>query len=242
MGFLSNTNNEIIIDAILTKYGREKLAAGDELGITKFALSDDEVDYILYNTENPYGSDYYDIAIRKLPVLEPVPSATTTMRYRLFTSLGYTSTPYTVMYSPPGDFTTGIYQTNYTTTITPNIRPEPENLADLNSVWYKFEFYPWTDVDVRFVRFEGKLDTGKTLTSDLQAAMAEHDNKVSEGKTVSYAVGHSLSVSTTSLLYPNKRTFVIMITGYGPGLSTQPKLVKMTIDKNAIPATTTTVS
>jgi len=39
MAYLNNT--EITVDAILTKKGREKLAAGDGLNITKFALGDD---------------------------------------------------------------------------------------------------------------------------------------------------------------------------------------------------------
>ena len=43
MGYLNNT--EVIVDAILTKKGRQKLASGQALNITKFALGDDEVDY-----------------------------------------------------------------------------------------------------------------------------------------------------------------------------------------------------
>ena len=43
MGFLNNTT--ITVDAILTKKGRELLAQGTEaFNITKFALSDDEID------------------------------------------------------------------------------------------------------------------------------------------------------------------------------------------------------
>ena len=43
MGFLNNTS--VTVDAILTKKGRELLARGqNEFNITKFALSDDEID------------------------------------------------------------------------------------------------------------------------------------------------------------------------------------------------------
>ena len=46
MGFLNNTS--VTVDAVLTKKGRELLARGqDEFKITKFALSDDEIDYRL---------------------------------------------------------------------------------------------------------------------------------------------------------------------------------------------------
>ena len=48
MGFLNNTT--VTVDAILTKKGRELLAQGTEaFNITKFALSDDEVDYNLWD-------------------------------------------------------------------------------------------------------------------------------------------------------------------------------------------------
>ena len=58
MGFLNNTT--VTVDAILTKKGRELLAQGTEaFNITKFALSDDEVDYNLWDVTHPNGSDYY---------------------------------------------------------------------------------------------------------------------------------------------------------------------------------------
>ncbi len=47
MAYLDNSS--IIVDAILTKKGREKLAAGQSLNITQFALGDDEIDYQLYD-------------------------------------------------------------------------------------------------------------------------------------------------------------------------------------------------
>ena len=52
MGYL---NNQVVtVDAILTTKGRELLAKGDgSFNITSFALSDDEIDYTLYNPNNP---------------------------------------------------------------------------------------------------------------------------------------------------------------------------------------------
>jgi hypothetical protein len=83
MGYLSNT--ELTVDAILTKKGREKLAAGLGLNITQFALSDDEIDYALYDPAHPLGSAYYDSAIKNIPVLEASPDETQVMRYKLVT-------------------------------------------------------------------------------------------------------------------------------------------------------------
>ncbi len=43
--FLDNTG-DIILDAVLTDYGRQLLAKGDgSFNIVKFALGDDEIDY-----------------------------------------------------------------------------------------------------------------------------------------------------------------------------------------------------
>ena len=46
MGFLDNSTNNIIVDAVLTDLGRELLAQNDgSFSIVKFAFGDDEVDY-----------------------------------------------------------------------------------------------------------------------------------------------------------------------------------------------------
>lgn len=44
MGFLQQDTNNIIVDAVLTDLGRQKLAQGT-FNVTKFAAGDDEVDY-----------------------------------------------------------------------------------------------------------------------------------------------------------------------------------------------------
>ena len=101
MGYLDNSI--ITVDAILTKKGRELLARGDgSFKITQFALSDDEVDYTLYNPTHNLGSQYYGQAIENLPLLEAFPDETQIMKYKLTTlprgtaklpilDLGYTS-------------------------------------------------------------------------------------------------------------------------------------------------------
>ena len=83
MAYLDNT--EITVDAILTKKGRQKLASGQSLDITKFALGDDEIDYTLYEPAHPKGSAYYDAAIRSIPITEANPDETQVLRYKLVT-------------------------------------------------------------------------------------------------------------------------------------------------------------
>tara|TARA_B100001778_G_C18516237_1_gene596610 strand:+ start:343 stop:999 length:657 start_codon:yes stop_codon:yes gene_type:complete len=84
MGYLDNSI--ITVDAILTKKGRELLARGDgSFKITQFALSDDEIDYTLYNPSHPSGSALYGEAIENLPLLEAFPDETQVLKYKLVT-------------------------------------------------------------------------------------------------------------------------------------------------------------
>ena len=84
MAYLNNS--VVTVDAILTKKGRELLARGDgSFRITQFALSDDEIDYTLYNVSHPSGSSYYGDAIENMPLLEAFPDETQIMKYKLVT-------------------------------------------------------------------------------------------------------------------------------------------------------------
>ena len=82
MGILNN--DTVIVDAILTKLGRDKLRQGEPLGITQYAFGDTGVDYNLYNPNHPSGSDAYGQAITGLPQLEAVPDDDVFMRSKLF--------------------------------------------------------------------------------------------------------------------------------------------------------------
>ena len=84
MGYLNNT--VVTVDAILTDVGRQLLAQQNgQFKITQFALTDDEIDYTLYNPNNPSGSAYYGQAIENMPLLEAFPQANQTMKYKLVT-------------------------------------------------------------------------------------------------------------------------------------------------------------
>jgi len=84
MGYLNNS--VVTVDAILTTKGRELLARGDgSFKITQFALSDDEIDYTLYNPTHPSGSAFYGQALENMPLLEAFPETTQNLRYKLVT-------------------------------------------------------------------------------------------------------------------------------------------------------------
>jgi hypothetical protein len=80
-------NNEVVtVDAVLTTKGRELLARNDgSFRITQFALSDDEIDYTLYNPNNPSGSAFYGQAIEAMPLLQAFVNDTQDMKYQLVT-------------------------------------------------------------------------------------------------------------------------------------------------------------
>ena len=84
MAYLDNT--VITVDAVLTKKGRERLGQGRaQFNITKFAVSDDEIDYSLYAPAHALGSEFYSNIIESMPVLEAIPDESQTMRYKLVT-------------------------------------------------------------------------------------------------------------------------------------------------------------
>ena len=85
MGFLDNSG-DIILDAVLTDLGRERLARGDgSFKITKFAAADDEIDYGKYDKNNTSGSAYYDLDILTTPVLETFTNNIGSCKHKLMT-------------------------------------------------------------------------------------------------------------------------------------------------------------
>ena len=83
MAFLDNSG-DIILDAVLTDTGRQRLARGDgSFKIVKFALGDDEINYEAYNKNHSSGSAYYDLEVLQTPVLEAFTNNTSLMKSKL---------------------------------------------------------------------------------------------------------------------------------------------------------------
>ena len=81
--FLDNTG-DIILDAVLTDYGRQLLAKGDgSFNIVKFAFGDDEIDYSLFNTGAV--SPNQDTLIMSTPILEAVTNNIASLQNKLVT-------------------------------------------------------------------------------------------------------------------------------------------------------------
>jgi hypothetical protein len=119
MGYLDNTS--ITVDAILTKKGRQKLASGQSLNISKFALGDDEIDYTLYEPAHPKGSAYYDSAIKAIPIMEASPDETQVLRYKLVTlPKGTTQIPVVAL----GISAVGVFQDEGQVALSPTTSPQ----------------------------------------------------------------------------------------------------------------------
>jgi len=135
MGYINSPSNIITVDTILTKKGRELLSAGKPLNITKFALSDDEIDYSLWNTGHPSGSDYYGVAIESLPLIEAVPDESKVMKSKLVTlAAGSTTVPIIGTAIPNITFASVI---NSSTAIGQNIKPFTQN-GNNDTLGYQF--------------------------------------------------------------------------------------------------------
>jgi|ETNvirnome_2_300_1030623.scaffolds.fasta_scaffold00040_6 hypothetical protein len=85
MAFLDNSG-DIILDAVLTDFGRVLIAKGDgSFKVVKFALGDDEINYELYQKNHVSGSAYYDLDILQTPVLEAFTNNASSMKSHLLT-------------------------------------------------------------------------------------------------------------------------------------------------------------
>ena len=159
MGYL---NNQVVtVDAILTTKGRELLARGDgSFNITSFALADDEIDYTLYNPNNPSGSAFYGEAIQNMPLLEAFPDEGQMMKYKLVTL------PRDTAKMPVVTIGTGLITLKQTEQIT--IRPQTLNYLNNNNT-EETSGYLFTVSDVR--QFSEVLGNG--IPSDAAQALNE---------------------------------------------------------------------
>ena len=82
MGFLVNTTNNIIVDAVLTDEGRARLARNDgSFRVSMFSLSDDEIDYTIIKE---FGLVVGSEKIEKLtPIFEALTQATAGCQHKL---------------------------------------------------------------------------------------------------------------------------------------------------------------
>lgn len=84
MGFLDHSTNNIIIDAVLTDKGRQRLAENNgQFSIQFFSLADDEVDYgIIKKFGRVVGKEKI---VKNTPIFEAQTKSNTALKYRMLT-------------------------------------------------------------------------------------------------------------------------------------------------------------
>ena len=93
MGWLDNSTNNIILDAVLTDFGRESLARNNgSFNIVKFSLGDDEVNYqIIKKYGRTIGREKLE---KNTPVFEALTNQNLALKYKLI------SIPAPIVYLP----------------------------------------------------------------------------------------------------------------------------------------------
>ena len=185
MGYLNNTI--VTVDAILTDTGRQLLAQQNgQFQITQFALADDEIDYTLYNPNNPSGSAYYGQAIENMPLLEAFPQSTQVMKYKLVTL-------------PRGTAKMPILDIGYSAIILKqgaSLAITPQTLNYLGGNTYETSGYTATISDIRlFNTFEG-VGINTPAVSALNLANQTTTIGTSVSRTV---VGTTINMTATTV-------------------------------------------
>mgnify|MGYP003122773549 CR=1 FL=1 len=72
MGLLDSST--LTVNAMLTTRGRELLSTEGNLDITQFSLSDEEIDYSLYDRKHPAGTNAFGRILENTTVLEASPN------------------------------------------------------------------------------------------------------------------------------------------------------------------------
>lgn len=218
MGYLNNA--VVTVDAILTDRGRELLARGDgSFKITQFALSDDEIDYSLYDPTNPSGSAFFGAVIENMPLLEAMPKATQNLRYKLTTL-------------PRGTSQMPVLDIGYESIIlkqgaTLSITPQTLNYLGNNEV-FESGGYTITIADVRtMASFEG-IGVNTELARNLNATetLGAATQKTVVGTTI------NMRATTVNTLFGSSATSIktsILVIGRDSGARIT---VPVTITKN----------
>jgi hypothetical protein len=201
MAYLSNTS--VVIDAILTKKGRELLARNDgSFQITQFSLSDDEVDYTLYNPNHPSGSAFYGEAITNMPIIQAFPADNEIMKYRLVTL-------------PRGTSQLPVVSVGYSTIVLSqgasiSITPQTLNYLGATST-YETDGYTFTIGDVRTTSaFTGVgINTPAATATNNTQTMGTNVSMTVIGTTV------NLTATTVNTLFGSNTTLYTLLTVVG---------------------------
>ena len=226
MGYLDNT--QVIVDAVLTKRGRELLARNDgSFRITQFALADDEIDYSLYNEFHPNGSQFAGEAIENGTLLEAFPDENNIMIHKLVTlPRGTTKLP--ILQVGSTSVNIGLGQQS-------SISPQTFNFAGVNNT-VETSGYLFTIADRRLVSSFVGVGANSTAATNIPFT-GERLSQTVRGESVTLT-----GINSTTLFGNNNTlTTTLTITGLDSGArTTVPVTISRTVTATSFTATGTT--
>ena len=213
MGFINNTS--YILNAVLTKKGKEYLSRpGSNFTITKFALSDDEIDYTLWDTAHPLGTDYYGAVLESTPMLEPCVDPEVVMKYKLITMpVGTKALPYIDNVTPSSLLGSNALTTAFNSSTTPNwsfesVLIDPETLGSDGT--FSAEKYSF------LVLNKNVVDIGIAVDNEVNYNMGAVYGEES-GRTSKKVVERTATIKTQPGTPGTSRETSIIITGQQSG-------------------------
>lgn len=226
MSYLKNNNNKVVVDAILTDYGRKKLAGTGKLDIYKFSVCDDEIDYALWNENHPQGSDYYNSAIINLPILQALPGEALTMKYPLFTQdttkPGYVENmilTYDTSITGSGAW----FDRSYA--IQPTIVP---SIVDITKIYYHAWMTSTVDLQGAVFTVEPIINPVIGITADAQATK-DYYASIPSGQN--YIVGHGFNFR--ALIPPRTSAIYVDLHIVAHGVSCRPQTISIKLPNMA---------
>ena len=161
MGFLDNSS--ITVDAILTTRGREILSRGGNFDVTKFALSDEEIDYTMYDSTHPDGTNSFGVMFDNTSMLEAIPNRANLSSFLVNSSLEGSNILVGIEDYPRASSTV-VHGTVPTTIGTPDEVDEDYTFTIQNTNVVKFwRFYVSTDQPWQVVSSNTKSVVGRGI-------------------------------------------------------------------------------
>jgi len=177
MGFLDHTTNNIIVDAVLTDKGRQKLASAAGLNIKTYAFADTEVDYTLLKK---YGEIVGKEKIEKnTPIFEANTGDSLGSRHSLLTdsstgtiesisvvevSSNGNKTSYEVTFSGYAQNANINYSVYYAFKAWTPTNPQPQNIINVNETLREAKAFP----QVAALVLQPDDTYGNTLTIEME--------------------------------------------------------------------------
>lgn len=163
MGYLDHSTNNIIVDAVLTDYGRKQLATNGNLNIDRYGFADNEVDYTIIRK---YGTVIGKEKIEKnTPIMEASTRAATVYNYlnNNTAALDITSLPTLTVTAPTTSLTSG------------NVEFSITYAKQAGVEWFEQTSASYGDVHI-YLKFDNRFLLAADATTSVPTGIADPAN------------------------------------------------------------------